>query len=249
MVLMVLFICWSGTIYLLVYVDDIIVTGSNTTGITSILTRLQHEFAIKDLGSLSYFLGIKETRTSSGLFLSQQRYAHDLLIRAKMDGVKPIQTPLSTSGDISFDRSTLLSDATEYRSIVGALQYLTFTRPDLAYVVNKVCQFMHAPTKFHWSLVKRILRYLKHTTNFGILLRPSPSLQLSFGAYTDSDWAGSLDDRCSTFGNTHYACGRVLIQHLVRVHCDPTLYTVISWLPSLFSCIFRNQNQLGKTLP
>ncbi|XP_026436607.1 uncharacterized protein LOC113334606 [Papaver somniferum] len=112
-----------------------------------------------------------------------------------MDGVKPIQTPISTSGDISYDRSTLLTDATEYRSIVGSLQYLTFTRPDLAYVVNKVCHFMHAPTVFHWSLVKRILRYLKNTSTFGILLRPYPSLQLSFSAYVDSDWAGSLEDR------------------------------------------------------
>lgn len=199
-----------GVIYLLVYVDDIIVTGSSTTGISSILSRFQQEFAIKDLGQLSYFLGIEAIRTSSGLFLSQHRYAQDLLIRVNMDGVKPITTPLSTSGDVSSDRSTLLTDATEYHSIVGALQYLTFTRPDLAFAVNKVCQFMHAPTEFHWGLVKRILRYLKHTSMFGILLKPSPSLQLSFSAYTDSDWAGSLDDRRSTSGYCVYLGGNII---------------------------------------
>ncbi|XP_026435091.1 uncharacterized protein LOC113332796 [Papaver somniferum] len=127
-----------------------------------------------------------------------------------MDGVKPIHTPLSTSGDISSDRSTLLTDATEYRNIVGALQYLTFTRPDLAYAVNKVCQFMHAPTGFHWSLVKRILCYLKNTATFGIFLRSSPSLQLSFSAYPDSDWAGSLDDRRSTSGYCVYLGGNII---------------------------------------
>ncbi|XP_026400617.1 uncharacterized protein LOC113296526 [Papaver somniferum] len=127
-----------------------------------------------------------------------------------MYGVKSISTPLSTSGDISSDRSTLLTDVTEYGSIVGALQYLTFTRPNLVYDVNKVCQFMHAPIEFHWGLVKRILRYLKSTSTFGILLRPSPSLQLSFSAYTDSDWVGSLDDRRSTSGCCVYLGGNII---------------------------------------
>ncbi|XP_026450683.1 uncharacterized protein LOC113350777 [Papaver somniferum] len=115
-------------------------------------------------------------------------------------GVKPIQNSNEYFGDISSDHSTLLTDATEYRIIVGALQYLTFTRPDIAYVVKKACQFMHAPTEFHWALVKRILRYLKHTSTYGILLKPADNLQLSFTAYTDSDSAGSLEDRRSTSG-------------------------------------------------
>ncbi|XP_026444315.1 uncharacterized protein LOC113344584 [Papaver somniferum] len=111
---------------------------------------------------------------------------------------------------MSYDRSTLLKDATEYRSTVGALQYLTFTRPNLAYAVNKACQFMHVPTEFHWTLVKRMLRYLKHTSTYGITLNPADNLQLSFTAYTDSDWAGSFDDRRSNSGYCVYLCGNIV---------------------------------------
>ncbi|XP_026452032.1 uncharacterized protein LOC113352428 [Papaver somniferum] len=128
-----------------------------------------------------------------------------------MDGVRPIQTPLSIIGDISSDRSTLRNGATEYRSIVsGDLQYLTFTRLDLVYAVNKVCQFMNKPTEFHWGLVRLILRYLKHTFTFGILLKPPTNIQLSFTAYTDSDWDGSLDDRRSTSGYCIFLGGNLI---------------------------------------
>ncbi|XP_026383896.1 uncharacterized protein LOC113279417 [Papaver somniferum] len=199
-----------GNAFLLFHVDDIILTGSSSSGLASIRNSLQNELTIKDLGPLSYFLGIEATCTSSGLFLTQRKYIHDLLVRVKMDGVKPIQTPLSTSGDMPSDHSVSLTDATEYRSIVGALQYLTFTRPYLAYAVNKACQFMHNPTEFHWGLVKRILHYLKHTSIFGICLKLATNIQLSFTAYTDSDWAGSLDDRRSTSGYCIFLGGNII---------------------------------------
>jgi histone deacetylase 1/2 len=89
-------------------------------------------------------------------------------------------------------------DSTQYRSIVGALQYLTLTRPDLAFSVNKVCQYLHASTTAHWTAVKSILRYVKDTSGLGITFRRSPSTLLS--AFSDADWAGCLDDRCSTGG-------------------------------------------------
>jgi hypothetical protein len=93
-------------------------------------------------------------------------------------------------------------DSTRYRSIVGALQYLTLTRLDIAFSVNKVCQFLHAPTTEHWSAVKRILRYLKGCARMGIKIRKSASCSVS--AYSDADWAGSLDDRRSTGGFAIY---------------------------------------------
>ena len=89
-------------------------------------------------------------------------------------------------------------DNTSYRSIVGALQYLTLTRPDLAFSVNKICQFLHAPTTEHWTAAKRILRYVKDTLQLGITFTKYPSTFLS--AFTDADWAGSVDDRRSTGG-------------------------------------------------
>ena len=108
---------------------------------------------------------------------------------------KPVATPMSATDRLSaFDGDPLSSDdATEYRSLVGGLQYLTITRPDVSYAVNRVCQFLHAPTTSHWSAVKRILRYIFLTTSHGLLLRRAPSYEIS--AFSDADWAGSPDDR------------------------------------------------------
>jgi hypothetical protein len=117
-----------------------------------------------------------------------------------MINCKPCTTPLSTSEKMKIGSGDLLSseDATQYRSIVGALQYLTLTRPDLSFSVNKVCQFLHAPTTDHWTPAKRILRYVKHTLRYGLKITKSSSMLVS--AFTDSDWASDLDDRRSTGG-------------------------------------------------
>jgi hypothetical protein len=89
-------------------------------------------------------------------------------------------------------------DATTYHSVVGGLQYLTLTRPDLSFAVNRVCQFLHSPTEGHWSAVKRILRFVHGTLDHGLLLQPSLSQSVSI--YTDADWAGDIEDRRSTGG-------------------------------------------------
>lgn len=117
-----------------------------------------------------------------------------------MSDCKPVNTPLSISEKLSSQGGALLgpNDSTQYRSIVGALQYLTLTRPDISFSVNKVCQYLHAPTTDHWAAVKRILRYIKHTVKLGLQINKSSSLLVS--AFTDADWVGCLDDRRSTGG-------------------------------------------------
>jgi histone deacetylase 1/2 len=112
------------------------------------------------------------------------------------------------AGDLLSDE-----DATRYKSIVGALQYLTITRPDLAFAVNKVCQYLHSPTTEHWTAVKRILRYVRGTSNVGLKIMKSPSLMLS--AFSDADWAGDVDDRRSTGGFAIF-CGPNLISWSAR---------------------------------
>ena len=188
------------TIYMLIYVDDIIVTSSSQDAIAALLLDLKKEFALKDLGELNYFLGIEVTRGEHGLVLSQEKYAKEILSRVGMNNCKPCATPLSSTEKLScFEGIALGSeDGTKYRSIVGALQYLTLTRPDLSYSVNKVCQFLHAPTTNHWTAVKRILRYIKHTIDWGFRIRKSNTTLAS--AFSDADWAGSVDDRRSTGG-------------------------------------------------
>ena len=188
----------SDCVIVLVYVDDILVTGSFSSLIDKLLCFLHSEFALKDLGSLHYFLGIEALRTKSGLHLRQTRYITDLLHRVSMLDCKPLATPMATGPTLSLYHGTSLDNVTLYRSIVGALQYCTITRPDISFAVNKVCQFMHQPTNYHWLVVKRILRYLKGSLSHGIFL--SAALYLSLSAFADSDWASCPNDRKSTSG-------------------------------------------------
>ncbi|XP_022880630.1 uncharacterized protein LOC111397896 [Olea europaea var. sylvestris] len=188
--------------YLLLYVDDIIITGNNSSLLARFTRTLNSEFATKDLGSLSYFLGLKATPTSDGLFISQLKYARDILTRAQLLDSKPVHTPMVVSQHLSTDGS-LFSDPTLYRSLVGALQYLTITRPEIAHAVNSVSQFLHAPTDDHFLAVKRILRYVKGTIHYGLHFRPSTSPG-ALVAYSDADWAGCLDTRHSTSGYSIY---------------------------------------------
>jgi hypothetical protein len=187
-------------IFLLVYVDDIIIASSSAPAAAALLNALKDDFTLKDLGPLHFFLGIEVTRTAAGLYLSQKQYTADLIQRAGMQSCKPASTPLACSTKLSAFEGTPLSteDASKYRSIVGALQYLTLTRPDISYAVNKVCQFLHAPTSVHWTAVKRIIRFLQHTLDSTFLIRPSSSTMVS--AFSDADWAGCTDDRKSTGG-------------------------------------------------
>ncbi|BBH02799.1 transposable element gene, partial [Prunus dulcis] len=125
----------SIIIYVLTYVDDIIITGNNGAAIDNVISTLSLQLALKDLGKLHYFLGIEVIPQSRGLLLSQRKYILYM---------KPTYTLMASSTKLS------------------ALQYVTLTCPKLAFSVNKVCQFMHNPTTEHWTAVKRILRYLKH---------------------------------------------------------------------------------------
>uniref|UniRef100_A0A803P494 Reverse transcriptase Ty1/copia-type domain-containing protein n=1 Tax=Cannabis sativa TaxID=3483 RepID=A0A803P494_CANSA len=168
--------------------------------VTNIITALNIRFSLKELGDLHYFLGIEVNSTPSGLHLSQAKYARDLLIKAQMQEAKPSPTSMTTGVRLSAHGSEPMSDPQLYRSIVGALQYLLITRPDLSFSVNKVCQFMHNPLLTHWLAAKRILRYLSGTISHGLhIKRP---IDHDIGAFCDADWATDPDDRRSTSGFT-----------------------------------------------
>ncbi|KAF5470860.1 hypothetical protein F2P56_011348 [Juglans regia] len=184
------------SVYVLIYVDDIIIARNSSSSIDHLITHLSAEFAVKD-GPLSYFLGIMVTTTSEDLHLNQEKYAIDLLNRTRMAGAKPTSTPCTSGSKLSKFAGDPLNDPTEYKILVGALQYLTLTRPDLSFSVNQLCQFLHCPTTDHLVAAKRVLRYLKGTLQFGLNFSKG-SLQLN--GFCDSDWAGSPDDRKSTSG-------------------------------------------------
>ncbi|KAK1408451.1 hypothetical protein QVD17_40235 [Tagetes erecta] len=189
-------------IYIIVYVDDIIITGPNSTLVETFINSLANRFSLKDLGTLSYFLGVEVIPHTDGLFLSQGKYILDLLNRANMSDSKPVTTPMSTSEPPTKLDGTPLPSPTDYRAFVGALQYLSLTRPDVAFTVNKLSQFMHSPTNIHWSALKRLLRYLHGTMHHGLLIRRHSPLNLH--AFTDADWAGDKLTYRSTTGYIVY---------------------------------------------
>jgi len=144
----------SVEIYMLIYVDDIIVTSSSQDAIKVLLQALKADFALKDLGDLHYFLRIEVEKKSNGdLLLTQKKYARDILSRVGMANCKPVTIPMPSIEKMSRHDGDPLGpeDSTKYRSVVGALQYITLTRLDLAFAVNKVYQYLHTPTTVHWT--------------------------------------------------------------------------------------------------
>ena len=187
----------SEIAYLLLYVDDIVLTASSTDLRQRIIAALQREFSMKDLGELHHFLGMLVQRTSCGLFLSQHQYMLDILDRAGMANCKPCFTPVDINPKLSADGAPI-ADPTDFRSLAGALQYLTFTRPDIAYAVQQVCLHMHDPREPHLAALKRILRYVRGTLELGLHITASSAPNLI--VYSDADWAGCPDTRKSTSG-------------------------------------------------
>ena len=193
--------------------DDIIVTGDSLPYyIQQIIQKLHSTFTLKDLGPLDYFLGIQVKHLKDGsLLLSQSKYIQDLLVKAHMEDAKPSPTPMVSSLKLTKQGADYLEDASLYRSVVGALQYATITRPEISYCVNKVCQFMAQPQEEHWKAVKRILIYLKGTITNGLHIKPFSLTQpLSLVAYCDADWASDPDDRKSTLGSCIFLGGNLI---------------------------------------
>jgi hypothetical protein len=188
----------SDTVDPLLYVDDIILTASSTELLRRTISALQREFAMKDLGPLHHFLGITVKRRPDGLLLHQRTYTLDVLKRAVMTDCKPCSTPMDLKAKLAADSGPPVRDPSQFRSIAEALQYLTFTRPDIAYVIQQVCLHMHDPRESHLTAMKRILRYLRGMPDYGLLLRRLRSTDLV--VYTDADWASCPDTRRLTSG-------------------------------------------------
>ncbi|XP_026395729.1 uncharacterized protein LOC113290334 [Papaver somniferum] len=188
----------QGMVILLLYVDDMVITGDDMKGITALKTHLCSCFEMKDLGSLCYFLGLEVDPSSDECFISQVKYASDIIQRAGFMDNKTTATPLELNSKLSPFDGKLLPNPTLYRQLVGSLNYLTITRPDISHAVHIVSQFMEAPRLTHYTAVLRILRYIKGTLYQGVKF--SSTSELCLRAYSDSDWAGDITDRRSTTG-------------------------------------------------
>ncbi|XP_016730543.1 uncharacterized mitochondrial protein AtMg00810-like [Gossypium hirsutum] len=187
-------ICFTA---LLVYVDDVILAGDHLDEIERVKAFLDSTFSIKYLGDLKYFLGLEVARSSAGIHLCQRKYALDLLSDFGFSDCKPVKTPMATKipRDASAD---LLPNNTIFRKLIGRLLYLVSTRPDLAFAIQQLSQFLDRPTVTHLQVAHLVLRYLKGCLDFGFFFSTSSSPVLK--AFSDSDWVGCPLTRRSVTG-------------------------------------------------
>jgi hypothetical protein len=158
----------TGIVILVVYVDDIVITGSDKEGIQILINHLSSSFLTKDLGKLRYFLGIEVARSKAGISLSQRKYTLDILQDTGYLGSKPVATPMEPNLKLMPDEGDFVDDPDTYCRLVGKLIYLTITRPDISYAVSIVSQFMTNPRVPHMNAVIRILKYLKNAPGRGL---------------------------------------------------------------------------------
>eukprot|EP00253_Pinus_taeda_P014226 PITA_14226 len=185
-------------IILVLYVDDLILTGSDPNLINHVKSSLKKKFEMTDLGHLHYFLGLQALQSKKVISLSQSKYACDILHHFHMEDCKPAPSPFQSGVKLSVTCTSPKVDATLYRQLVGKLLYLTHTRPNLSFVVGLVVRFMQTPRESHWKAAKRILCYVRGTVQFGIHYSAEASPLLV--GFTDSDWAADPDERKSTAG-------------------------------------------------
>lgn len=187
---------------MLVYIVDIIITWCTSHVVQKLVQALDARFSLKDLGRINYFLGVEVIPRPDGIILSQSNYINDLLHEIKMSECNDAITPMSVSSVLTVNMNEPPIDIIDYRRIVGKLQYLSFTRPYLAFAVNKLSQFMYCPEQSHWHAIKRLLRYIRTNNTYGLHITTSSGSRLH--AYSDSDWADNIIYRRSTTGYIVY---------------------------------------------
>lgn len=170
----------------LVYVDDLIITGDDEECIAILKQELDRAFTIKDLGLMRYFLGIEVSRSPQGTMLNQRKYILDLLEDTGLDKCKASRFPLQKGLRLSTDTGELLTDPERYRRIIGRLLYLNLTRPDISYSVQQLSQFMQAVRKPHLQAALHVISYLKGTSDWGLFYSATSELHIT--EFCDADW-------------------------------------------------------------
>ena len=188
-----------------IYVDDIIFGSDDDKLSKQFVECMQKEFEMSMLGEMKFFLGLQINQLDKGIFISQTKYINEMLKKFQMDDSKPVGTPMVTGCKLSkFDESENV-EQTMYISMIGSLLYATATRPNIMHYVCQVGRFQASPKASHLLAVKRIFRYLKGTTKYGLWYPKGKQLDLC--AFTDVDWAGCIDDMKSTSGATFFLGG------------------------------------------
>ncbi|XP_057948288.1 uncharacterized mitochondrial protein AtMg00810-like [Malania oleifera] len=190
-------------VIIVLYVDDLMLIGDHKEKINNIREGLCLEFKMTYLGLLHSFLGIKVWQHPGEIFISQQRYAEELLKAFGMAERTPVVTPMEVNIKLSIEDPSPLIDTKMYRSLIGSLVYLCNTRPNISFAIGILSRFTNKLREIHWKAGMRVLKYIKGTPHFGISYTSGNSLI----GYCDSDWAGDIDSKksvsgyCFLFGN------------------------------------------------
>ncbi|XP_015167259.1 uncharacterized mitochondrial protein AtMg00810-like [Solanum tuberosum] len=187
-----------------IYVHDILVTGSKIEPIQRFKDTMEKIFQMTNLGVMKYFLGMDVLQSSDGILISQQKYIEDILNIFKMQDCKPVSTLISTGVKLGKDEDSKKVDDSMYRSLIGSLLYLTTSRSNILFVVSFVSRFMHSPRDTHFTMAKRVLRYIKKTSKFGTFFPTSAEVTMNLVGYSNSDWGGGVDDSKRTSGYLFY---------------------------------------------
>lgn len=187
----------EGFLVVSLYVDDLIFTGTDLLVCEEFKNSMKHEFDMTDLGRMKYFLGVEIEQVEEGIFLCQNKYAQEIITRFGMENCNAVKNPIVPGTRLSKEGGEDV-DATQYKQLIGSLMYLTNTRPDIMYVVCFLSRFMAYPKNVHMLAAKRVIRYIKGTSEMGLLYKRSSGEDLL--AYTDSDYAGDTDTSRSTSG-------------------------------------------------
>ena len=195
----------DATSFLLVgvYVDDLIITGTDVSAIVMFKQQMQQLFNMSDLGLLSYYLGIEVSQSEGQIKLHQRSYAAKILEAAGMSECNACATPMENRLKLKKEDGGEPADATLYRSVIGSLRYLVNTRPDIAFAVGITSRFMEKPSSHHWVAVKQILRYIKGTMDYGCCYKAGHG-EVTLVGYSDSDHGSDTGDRKSTSGQIFF---------------------------------------------
>ena len=251
-----LYVSSEGEMFIIaVYVDDILLAGESSKRMNAVKQALSNKFKMKDMGELSYFLGIKviQDHKSETTWIGQESYTESILKRFGMEEAKTIRTPVDTSTKLVKGEDDVYADQSLYQSAVGCLLYLSVaTRPDIAYAVSNVAKFCANPTRQHWTAVKRIFRYLRGTQKYGLLYKRNSSECVGF---SDADWGGDQDDRKSTSGYIFQVGGTAVSwrskkQACVALSTAEAEYIALSsaaqeslWLNQLLAGLTKNETE------
>ena len=176
-----------------IYVDDIVFGSTSMSTLDVFVNQMKNEFEMSMVGELTYFFGLQVKHMNEGIFISQSKYAKNLVKKFGLENAKCVKTPMGTNDKLFKDENGVSIDPTLFRSMIGSLLYLTANRPNICFSVGVCARYQANPKKSHIAVVKRIIRYVNGIRDYGIWF--SKNTNFGLAKYSDADWVGNANDK------------------------------------------------------